>query len=107
MWTRAVPSAIAATRQAIAASFCGLLRSRVGVLLPPEDRTALPDLENCYNETYRHIDPEPVGRWRRGGRCRPSGPQDPNIERTIRSRSEEHTSELQYLMRNSYAVFCL
>src|SRR3546814_7176983 len=22
-------------------------------------------------------------------------------------RSEEHTSELQYLMRNSYAVFCL
>src|SRR3546814_1966118 len=25
----------------------------------------------------------------------------------IRSRSEEHTSELQSLMRNSYAVFCL
>src|SRR3546814_3581017 len=24
-----------------------------------------------------------------------------------RSRSEEHTSELQSLMRNSYAVFCL
>src|SRR3546814_10016093 len=23
------------------------------------------------------------------------------------ARSEEHTSELQYLMRNSYAVFCL
>src|SRR3546814_6605206 len=23
------------------------------------------------------------------------------------TRSEEHTSELQYLMRNSYAVFCL
>src|SRR3546814_1276656 len=26
---------------------------------------------------------------------------------TIRFRSEEHTSELQSLMRNSYAVFCL
>src|SRR3546814_4782347 len=27
--------------------------------------------------------------------------------RWISSRSEEHTSELQSLMRNSYAVFCL
>src|SRR3546814_2196616 len=27
--------------------------------------------------------------------------------RTIDRRSEEHTSELQSLMRNSYAVFCL
>src|SRR3546814_6826712 len=27
--------------------------------------------------------------------------------RTGRTRSEEHTSELQSLMRNSYAVFCL
>src|SRR3546814_8645363 len=26
---------------------------------------------------------------------------------TVRRRSEEHTSELQSLMRNSYAVFCL
>src|SRR3546814_10564517 len=26
---------------------------------------------------------------------------------TKKKRSEEHTSELQYLMRNSYAVFCL
>src|SRR3546814_3128928 len=28
-------------------------------------------------------------------------------ERVIDDRSEEHTSELQSLMRNSYAVFCL
>src|SRR3546814_5946493 len=27
--------------------------------------------------------------------------------RLVRLRSEEHTSELQSLMRNSYAVFCL
>src|SRR3546814_7445599 len=26
---------------------------------------------------------------------------------SVRTRSEEHTSELQSLMRNSYAVFCL
>src|SRR3546814_1167337 len=29
------------------------------------------------------------------------------IDRKSLSRSEEHTSELQSLMRNSYAVFCL
>src|SRR3546814_1391971 len=30
-----------------------------------------------------------------------------SASRTRRTRSEEHTSELQSLMRNSYAVFCL
>src|SRR3546814_2587158 len=29
------------------------------------------------------------------------------IRETVVERSEEHTSELQSLMRNSYAVFCL
>src|SRR3546814_3513398 len=29
------------------------------------------------------------------------------VPRSHRDRSEEHTSELQSLMRNSYAVFCL
>src|SRR3546814_1482595 len=29
------------------------------------------------------------------------------IARRVRERSEEHTSELQSLMRSSYAVFCL
>src|SRR3546814_4115350 len=32
---------------------------------------------------------------------------DPRIELDWYARSEEHTSELQSLMRNSYAVFCL
>src|SRR3546814_9176614 len=35
-----------------------------------------------------------------------SGRTTPRFLRTS-SRSEEHTSELQSLMRNSYAVFCL
>src|SRR3546814_8066640 len=41
------------------------------------------------------------GRDRRAGLSRPLPPQDG------RGRSEEHTSELQSLMRISYAVFCL
>src|SRR3546814_1897180 len=31
----------------------------------------------------------------------------PELAQTLRQRSEEHTSELQSLMRTSYAVFCL
>src|SRR3546814_9483172 len=33
--------------------------------------------------------------------------EETDYESSIRSRSEEHTSELQSLMRISYAVFCL
>src|SRR3546814_2615372 len=33
--------------------------------------------------------------------------EDMKLSRSIRHRSEEHTSELQSLMRISYAVFCL
>src|SRR3546814_2071604 len=32
---------------------------------------------------------------------------EPGIRAALLERSEEHTSELQSLMRNSYAVFCL
>src|SRR3546814_5697977 len=42
---------------------------------------------------------------RRRGRPRPR--LDPDAAREPGSRSEEHTSELQSLMRISYAVFCL
>src|SRR3546814_8108746 len=38
---------------------------------------------------------------------RPTRPGAPPHELNGRERSEEHTSELQSLMRNSYAVFCL
>src|SRR3546814_3091187 len=42
-------------------------------------------------------------------RVSPCGRGDPSPDRrgAAPSRSEEHTSELQSLMRNSYAVFCL
>src|SRR3546814_4067666 len=46
-----------------------------------------------------------------GNRARPSrsrlSPQDAEGAGQGRPRSEEHTSELQSLMRSSYAVFCL
>src|SRR3546814_18569310 len=40
-------------------------------------------------------------------RCRSRGRAGPPSDRLGRRRSEEHTSELQSLMRISYAVFCL
>src|SRR3546814_10551940 len=55
-------------------------------------------------------------RWRAGGEAvtrphprpgRPRGEARRVPELTLRKRSEEHTSELQSLMRNSYAVFSL
>src|SRR3546814_4624735 len=36
-----------------------------------------------------------------------ANPQRPEIMGQITGRSEEHTSDLQSLMRSSYAVFCL
>src|SRR3546814_4901538 len=58
----------------------------------------------------RRNDPRcwPAG-GRSAGRCAQDLP-DPGVERParrVRNRSEEHTSELQSLMRISYAVFCL
>src|SRR3546814_6945288 len=43
-----------------------------------------------------------MGRFAEG-----TGTAEINAEPTAAQRSEEHTSELQSLMRNSYAVFCL
>src|SRR3546814_1406431 len=45
-------------------------------------------------------------RWARGARS-PDAPTEPCAGTHGMARSEEHTSELQSLMRISYAVFCL
>src|SRR3546814_8724880 len=52
---------------------------------------------------------DPAGSYRRaaGQRKRPLGDQAAQRSLRDRARSEEHTSELQSLMRTSYAVFCL
>src|SRR3546814_3870434 len=48
----------------------------------------------------------PRGTWSRGSRARRARQASLRCRRRS-SRSEEHTSELQSLMRISYAVFCL
>src|SRR3546814_3742690 len=64
----------------------------------------------------RQYDHRPRRVARRDRRRRSAGMEpDPRRERrrrhgdrgAVQGRSEEHTSELQSLMRNSYAVFCL
>src|SRR3546814_8553276 len=50
-------------------------------------------------------DREPVGETRR--KCHRRVARDIEGQRVASPRSEEHTSELQSLMRISYAVFCL
>src|SRR3546814_5124506 len=55
-------------------------------------RLAVSSIRRCRYGLYVGLDPGERGA---GTRARQSG------------RSEEHTSELQSLMRNSYAVFCL
>src|SRR3546814_6939073 len=42
-----------------------------------------------------------------GGRSVPEMVELVDLAPTLLDRSEEHTSEIQSLMRNSYAVFCL
>src|SRR3546814_7073544 len=40
-------------------------------------------------------------------RCSANAARDVNVISVWEARSEEHTAELQSIMRNSYAVFCL
>src|SRR3546814_3276551 len=51
--------------------------------------------------------PHPLSRTRSGYRCCDRSSSRPGRRAARLSRSEEHTSELQSLMRISYAVFCL
>src|SRR3546814_2148072 len=51
--------------------------------------------------------PSTASRPRRAVHARPGTWPGPAARSWPRSRSEEHTSELQSLMRISYAVFCL
>src|SRR3546814_8054323 len=57
---------------------------------------------------YATFDPSAPGRIESISPGRPGNPHRRwYIERRVWARSEEHTSELQSLMRISYAVFCL
>src|SRR3546814_5278173 len=57
-----------------------------------------------------HLDAQPLRLGELGARAWPGDNQigfGRNRSRDLGTRSEEHTSELQSLMRISYAVFCL
>src|SRR3546814_4282781 len=56
------------------------------------------DVESLYNEAKRRLD---------RGNTQLAAALFDEVERQHPYRSEEHTSELQSLMRISYAVFCL
>src|SRR3546814_3319054 len=76
------------------------------VFVPTEGPVVLFDFHNCAhlsdgNETVAEV--RPAVSWfyfAAGSRCR-------ELAARWAARSEEHTSELQSLMRISYAVFCL
>src|SRR3546814_10161258 len=63
-----------------------------------------------YTTLFRSLPRDLLGRWRRHIELHLSAGAAPiGVERfpVDEERSEEHTSELQSLMRISYAVFCL
>src|SRR3546814_6540645 len=102
----------AAGRLLVAQSGSGAHLLRIDVLPRLDGRLALLDL---LQQSRRQFDGGQLARGdaRRGFGCREGG-QVGSVLRHFRMspkavfrRSEEHTSELQSLMRISYAVFCL
>src|SRR3546814_3118311 len=90
--------AASASRRALALGLglaLGPTRDRGTAIQHPNGEFALVAVEVIDNGRDRQLVPGGVG-WQRAGRT--AQPVE---------RSEEHTSELQSLMRNSYAVFCL
>src|SRR3546814_9540218 len=78
-------------------------------LQPGTNHKATPGHFVCRHATEKsHAQNVEGGKNTKGDRCRVR-PLRPNglISHRTQRRSEEHTSELQSLMRISYAVFCL
>src|SRR3546814_2106453 len=64
------------------------------------------DLAPCRHLSFQGVNAlPPIAAFVEGRSCWQMSTSDPQARR--RTRSEEHTSELQSLMRISYAVFCL
>src|SRR3546814_6998973 len=64
-------------------------------------RRLIPLLKRTADRSWRDSIEKRVATWWEDSEARAMASADPI------NRSEEHTSELQSLMRNSYAVFCL
>src|SRR3546814_5267031 len=75
-------------------------------LLPRIIADALGNLiarHRCKNQSERHDSEQRADRFCKGV----AAYEQENEKHQGQARSEEHTSELQSLMRSSYAVFCL
>src|SRR3546814_10321179 len=79
-----------------------------GGLLVSAQRAAGEDEEQAaHREQHRRTDEGETQRIRHADRGREIARDAGKLGCETVARSEEHTSELQSLMRNSYAVFCL
>src|SRR3546814_10559591 len=67
----------------------------------------VPDAKSVKNRLHFDLRPAAVSRDEEVERVLALGATQIDDQRGKYGRSEEHTSELQSLMRNSYAVFCL
>src|SRR3546814_2938782 len=78
---------------------------------PPRRQRAPPASALCPRRTHGGISgcviASSIVARTKGSRARISPLDDRHDDRLLEARSEEHTSELQSLMRISYAVFCL
>src|SRR3546814_10382008 len=72
-------------------------------MIRPPPRSTPTDTLFPYTTLFR----SPAGQRRRIGPAGPAEADRLDVRRERCRRSEEHTSELQSLMRISYAVFCL
>src|SRR3546814_10530340 len=81
-----------------------ILHRILNLLAKARGRFGLPSLEPFSRLFYAVLNRMRFGEHRGGMFVRARGVAD---GRTVERRSEEHTSELQSLMRISYAVFCL
>src|SRR3546814_9662683 len=63
----------------------------------------------CFQEVFTqpYFCPSQDAKWYESAEAIPDGPTTQLMQTYAAKRSEEHTSELQSLMRISYAVFCL
>src|SRR3546814_7156344 len=77
----------------------------IGRQLPVDDGRRLQRLDHHAGTIVGVLGHGALPISRGGSRCPPAVPR--RSRRGRRGRSEEHTSELQSLMRISYAVFCL
>src|SRR3546814_4870332 len=94
---------------------CGLVLYFLIIRRPP--RSTRTDTLFPYTTLFRSCEPcllrqcggrrTTTRRRRKAGVNWEGSPRTPGRRRGRRQRSEEHTSELQSLMRISYAVFCL